>query len=90
MARHLRIIQTEAGNVTVGSSKRHVDGDDNEAGSGIYLLPLNNKGILLRAFYSIWIDRAAVFLSQQKLWWDKRESVAGDTTEDIWFGICGV
>ena len=45
LAQRSRIIQTEAGNVTVGSSKRHVDGDDNEAGSGIYLLPLNNKGI---------------------------------------------
>ena len=45
MARRLRIIQTEAGNATIGSDKRHGNGDDDDAGSDIYLLLLNNKGI---------------------------------------------
>ena len=45
MARHLLIFQTEAGNSSVGSNKRHVDVDDDDAGSDIFLLPLNDKGI---------------------------------------------
>ena len=45
---------------------------------------------MLRAFSSIWINRAVVFLSQQKLWQDKHELVARDPTEDIQVGICGV
>ena len=45
MARCLRIIQTEAGNATVGSVKRHGDGDDDNAGSDISLLTLYSKGI---------------------------------------------
>ena len=45
MARGSRIIQTEAGNATVGSDERHGDGDDDDAGSEIPLLPLNDKGI---------------------------------------------
>ena len=32
MARRLRIFQTEAGNVTVRSGKRHGDGDNDDAG----------------------------------------------------------
>ena len=45
MARRLRIFQTEAGNATVRSGERHGDGDDNDAGSEISLLPLYDKGI---------------------------------------------
>ena len=45
MVQHLWIIQTEAGNATVGSSERHYDGDKNGAGYEIFLLPLNDKGI---------------------------------------------
>ena len=45
MAICLRIIQTEAGNATVGSVKRHGDGDDDNAGSDISLLTLYSKGI---------------------------------------------
>ena len=48
------------------------------------------KAFMLRAFSSIWIGRAVVFLLQKKLWWEERESVAGDPTEDIRFGIRGV
>ena len=45
LARRSRIIHTEDGNTTVGSGKWHGDGDDNEAGSDISLLPLNDKDI---------------------------------------------
>ena len=45
MARHSRIIQTDSGNATVGSRDRHGDGDDDDAGSNISLLPMNYKGI---------------------------------------------
>ena len=45
MAQRLRIIQTEAENATVWSGKRHDDGDDNDAGYEISLLPLYDKGI---------------------------------------------
>ena len=45
MARRSQIIYTEAGNVTAGSGKRHGDGDNNDAGSEISLLLLNDKGI---------------------------------------------
>ena len=57
MARHLRIMHTEAGNATVGSGKwraasgeRHGDEDDNDAGYEISLLPLNDKGIYAGSF----------------------------------------
>ena len=45
MVQRLRIFQTEAGNATVGSGKRHGDGDNYDAGSEISLLLLYNKGI---------------------------------------------
>ena len=45
MARRLRIFQTESGNATVGSSKRHGDGDNDDKVSEISVLPLYNKGI---------------------------------------------
>ena len=45
MVRRLRIFQTEAGNATVGSGDWHGDGDGDDAGSEIYLLPLYDKGI---------------------------------------------
>ena len=89
MAQRSRIIQTGSGNATIGGGKRHVDGDDDDAGSGISILPLNNKASILRAFSSICIGCAAVFLSQHKLWRDECKSVAGDPTEDIWVGIRG-
>ena len=38
-----RIIQTESGTFTVGSSDWYGDGDDSDVGSKISLLPLNNK-----------------------------------------------
>ena len=42
MARRLWILHAEAGNATVGSGKRYVDGDNDDAGSEISLLPLND------------------------------------------------
>ena len=51
MARHLQIIQTEARNVTIGSGERYGDGDDDEAGSEISLLPLNDKGIYAEGLF---------------------------------------
>ena len=45
MARLLRRIHTESGNATIGSGKQHGDGDDDDSGSDIYLLPLNDKEI---------------------------------------------
>ena len=45
MARLLRIIHTEAGNATVGSGEKHGDGDNDDAGYEISILPLNDKGI---------------------------------------------
>ena len=45
MARHSRIIHADSGNATVGSSEWHGDGDDNNTGSEIFLLPLNNRFI---------------------------------------------
>ena len=45
MARCLQIIHTEAGNATLESGEWHGDGDVDDAGSEIYLLPLNDKGI---------------------------------------------
>ena len=74
MERHLWIIQTETGNVTVGSGERHDDGDDDDAGSKISHLPLNNKGIHAEGLFLNWIGSTAVFLLQQKSWQDKRES----------------
>ena len=43
MVRRLRIIQTEAWNSTIRSGERHGDGDNDDAGSEISLLPLNYK-----------------------------------------------
>ena len=51
MARRLRIIQTEAGNATVGSGERHGDGDKYDAGSETSLLPLNDKGICAEGIF---------------------------------------
>ena len=51
MARRSRIFQTEAGNDTVGISKRYDDGEDNDAGSEISLLPLYNKGIYAESLF---------------------------------------
>ena len=45
MAQLLRIIQTEAGNATVGSGEQNGDGDNDDAGSEKSLLLLNGKGI---------------------------------------------
>ena len=45
MVRSLWIIQTEAGDATVGGGKWYGDGDDDDAGSDISLHPLNEKGI---------------------------------------------
>ena len=45
MAQRSRIIQTEAGNATVGGDEQHGDGEDNSTGPDISLLPLNDKGI---------------------------------------------
>ena len=87
MAKRSQIIHTEAGNVTVGSSKRHGDGDHNYVGSEISLLPLNDKCIHAEDLFLNCIGRAAVFLSQQISWQDECELVAGDPTEDIWVGI---
>ena len=51
MARRLRIIQTNSGNATVGSGERHVNGGDDDAGSEISLLPLNNKRIYAEGLF---------------------------------------
>ena len=53
MARHLRIIHNEAGNTTVGGGNRRESlcWTDNDAGSEIYLLPLNNKGIYTEVLF---------------------------------------
>ena len=67
MAQGSRIIQTDSGNATVGSGKRHGDGDNNDVGYEIHLLPLNNKEIHTEVPFC-----AAVFLLQQKSWRGKR------------------
>ena len=51
MARRLRIFQTEAGYAEIGIIKRHGDGDDDDAGSDIFLLPLNDKGIYAEGLF---------------------------------------
>ena len=51
MAQRLRVIHTEAGNATVGSGDRHGTGEDDDAGSEIYLLPLNDKGICAKGVF---------------------------------------
>ena len=51
MARRLRLFQTEAGNATVGSNKRHGDGDSDDAGFEVYLLPLYDKGIYAEGIF---------------------------------------
>ena len=45
MSRRSQIIQTKAGNNTVGISDRRGDGYEDEAGSEISIFPMNNKGI---------------------------------------------
>ena len=45
MARRSRIIQTEAGNAIVRSGEWHDNGDNDDAGSEISLLMLNNRVI---------------------------------------------
>ena len=45
MSRRSRIIQIEAGNNTIGSGEQHGDGDNNDKGSEISSLILNDKGI---------------------------------------------
>ena len=47
----MQIIQTEAGSATVGSSERHGDGYDNDTGSEICLLPLNNRGLYAEVLF---------------------------------------
>ena len=59
------------------------DADADEDPFGFDMLPGGSDG-------KIWIVCVVVFLSQQKVWRDERDSVAGDPTEDIWVGICGV
>ena len=66
MVRRLRIFQTEAGNATVGSGDWHGDGDGDDTGLRYIYFHCTIKEFTLRAFYSIWIGRAVVFLSQQK------------------------
>ena len=56
MAQLLRRIQTEAGNSTIGSGKQHGDGDDDDSGSDIYLLLLNDKFIYAEGLF-INLDR---------------------------------
>ena len=56
MARLLRRIQTEAENSTIGSGEPHGDGDDDDAGSDIYLLPMNDKFIYAEGLF-INLDR---------------------------------
>ena len=51
MARRLWIFHTESGNATVGSNERHGDGDNNAAGSEIYLLPPYDKGIYAEGLF---------------------------------------
>ena len=51
MKRHSRIIQTEAGNATVGSGEQHGDGDDDDAGFEISLILLNDKGIYAEGLF---------------------------------------
>ena len=51
-----RIIQTEAGNTTVGSGKWYGDGDDDDVGSYISLLLLNDRGIHVEGLF-IYLDR---------------------------------
>ena len=51
MARRLWIVHTEDGNATIGSGERHGDGDNNDAGSEIYLLLLNYKGIYAEGLF---------------------------------------
>ena len=51
MARSLRIIQTEDGNANVGSGNWNGNVDNNDAGSEISLLPLNNKGIYAEGLF---------------------------------------
>ena len=48
------------------------------------------KEFMMRAFSSIWIGRAVVFLLQHKSRQEKRESVAGDIIEDIQVEIRGL
>ena len=45
MARRSPITHNKAGNATIGSSERHGDGDNDDVGSEISLLLLNDKGI---------------------------------------------
>ena len=47
----MRIIQTEAGNATVGRGKRHVGGDDDNAGSEISIFLLNDKLIYAEGLF---------------------------------------
>ena len=53
LARRLRIISTKSGNATVGSGNLHGggDGDYDETGSEISLLPLNNKGMYTKGLF---------------------------------------
>ena len=51
MAWRLQIIHTEAGNATIRSDDRHGDGDDDDAGSEISLLLLNDKIIYAEGLF---------------------------------------
>ena len=68
MAQRLWIIQTEASNSTVGrgerqaaSGKRHGDGENDDAGSEIDLLMMNDKGIYAKGlFFNLYRPRGSV------------------------------
>ena len=51
MARRMQIIHTQDGNATVGSGERHSAGDNDDAGSEISLLPLNDKVIYAEGLF---------------------------------------
>ena len=56
MARRSHIIHTKSGNATVGRVEQHGGGDDNDVGSGISLLLLNDKGIHNEGLF-LYLDR---------------------------------
>ena len=66
MARCLWVIYTKSGNATIGSDKRHGDGDYDEAGSEISLLPLNNKGMYAEGlFLNLYQPRGGVPVAEE-------------------------
>ena len=66
MARRLRIIRTEAGNATVRSGERHGDGDDDDSGSEISIITLNDKGIYAEGiFLNLYRPRGGVLVTAE-------------------------